>query len=178
MKKYMILAFILVALAPVYAFAPAANWQIADKCTIRFSAGGEVGGIFRTMKGAIVFDEQNLAASTFDLSVDVASVNTGNALMNTHIKSAEWFDAGKYPVIRFVSKKIVKAGTGLQVTGDMEMHGIKKETTLPFSFQNKGGTAIFSSAFTVNRSDFHIGKPGGDVEEKVKMDISVPVVKK
>ena len=178
MKKYIVLLAVLFALAPTYAFAPAANWQIADKCTIRFAGGGEVGGIFKTMKGTVVFDEQNLAASTFDLTVDVASVNTGNALMNTHIKSAEWFDAGKYPVIKFVSKKVVKAGNALQVTGDMEMHGVKKETTLPFTFQNKGATAIFSSKFAINRSDFHIGKPGGDVEENIKLDITVPVAKK
>ncbi len=178
MKKYIFIPAILLALAPVYAFAPAATWQIADKSVIRFSAGGEVGGIFKTMKGAVVFDEQNPPASSFDLTIDVASVNTGNALMNTHIKSADWFDAGKYPVIRFVSKKVVKSGTGLQVTGDMEMHGVKKETTIPFTFQNKGATAVFSSKFAINRNDFHIGKPGGDVDENVKLDITVPVVKK
>ena len=168
----------LLSLVVVFAFAPAGNWEMTDKYTVRFAGGGEVGGIFKTMKGSIVFDEQNLAGSNFDLSIDIASINTGNGMMNTHAKSAEWFDAGKYPIIRFTSKKIVKNGAAYQVTGDMEIHGVKKELALPFSFQNKGATGIFSGTFMINRSDFHIGKPGGEVEENIKLDISVPVVKK
>jgi polyisoprenoid-binding protein YceI len=168
----------LLSLAAVFAFAPASNWQIADKYNIRFTGGGEVGGIFKTFKGAIAFDESNLTTSSFDLTIDVASINTGNGLMNTHAKSVEWFDAAKYPIIRFTSKKIVKSGAAYQVTGDMEMHGVKKEMTLPFSFQNKGATATFNGTFTINRSDFHIGKPGGDVDENIKLEVMVPVVKK
>lgn len=167
----------LLSLAAVFAFAPAQNWQIADKYTVRFTGGGEVGGIFKTLKGTIVFDEQNPAASNIDLSIDVASINTGNGLMNTHAKGADWFDAGKYPVIHFKSKKVAKSGAGYTVTGDMEMHGVKKEMTLPFTFQNKGTTGVFSTKFVVNRSDFHIGKPGGDVEENIKLDLMVPVKK-
>ena len=167
----------LLTLAAVFAFAPATNWQIADKYNIRFTGGGDVGGIFKTFKGSIVFDENNLAAASFDLTIDVASINTGNGLMNTHAKSAEWFDVAKYPVIRFTSKKIVKSGAGYQVTGDLEVHGVKKEMTLPFTFQNKGATATFNGSFIVNRNDFHIGKPGGDVDENIKLEVSVPVKK-
>ncbi|MCW3121919.1 MAG: YceI family protein [Flavipsychrobacter sp.] len=178
MKKLIFSMAALLSTAAVFAFAPASNWQVATGYSVKFVGGGEVGGIFKTFKGTIAFDEQNLATSSFDLSIDVASINTGNGLMNTHAKGAEWFDAGKYPVIHFVSKKITKAGAGYQVTGDMEMHGVKKELTLPFTFQGKGNTATFKGQFTVNRNDFHIGKPGGDVSENIKLDLSVPVVKK
>jgi polyisoprenoid-binding protein YceI len=177
MKRLIFSMATLLLLAAVFAFVPPANWQVSDKYNIRFTGGGEVGGIFKIFKGSIVFDENNLAAANFNLTIDVASINTGNGLMNTHAKSAEWFDAGKYPVIRFTSKKIVKSGPGYQVTGDMEMHGVKKELTLPFSFQNKGAAATFNGTFTINRSDFHIGKPGGDVDENIKLDVMVPVVK-
>ena len=158
-------------------FASATNWQIGDKYNVNFAAGGEVGGIFKTLKGTIAFDEQNLATSAFDITIDVASVNTGNGLMNTHFKSAEWFDAAKFPSIHFTSKKVEKTATGYQVTGELEMHGVKKVITLPFTFQNKGTTGLFAGKFTVNRSDFHIGKPGGEVEEKVTLDIKIPVKK-
>ena len=168
----------LLCIGAVSAFAPATGWQIGEKYNIRFTGGGEVGGIFKTFKGSITFDEQNLATSGFDLSIDVASINTGNGLMNTHAKSAEWFDAGKYPTIRFTSKKIVKNGAAYSVSGDLEIHGVKKEVTLPFTFQNKGTTGTFNGTFTVNRSDYHVGKPGGDVDEKIKLDVMVPVVKK
>jgi polyisoprenoid-binding protein YceI len=178
MKKLFFSMAALLSLAVALAFAPAANWQIGDKYNVRFTGGGEVGGIFKTLKGAITFDEQNLPASSFDLTIDVASVNTGNGLMNTHIKSAEWFDAAKYPVIHFTSKKITRTGATFQVMGDMEVHGVKKEMTLPFTFENKGAAATFNAHFTVNRNDFHIGKPGGEVDENIKLDVMVPVVKK
>ncbi len=179
MKKLIVSLAALLSLAAVFAFTPAAtSWQMTDKYTVKFTGGGEVGGIFKTMKGSIVFDDQHPEASNVELSIDVASINTGNGLMNTHAKSAEWFDAGKYPAIKFTSKKIVKTGVGYQVTGDMEIHGVKKEMVLPFSFQNGGSTGTFSAKFNVNRSDFHVGKPGGDVEENIKLELMVPVVRK
>ena len=168
----------LLSLAAVLAFAPPADWKISDKYNIRFTGGGEVGGIFKTFKGSIAFDENNLAASNFDVTIEVASINTGNGLMNNHAKSAEWFDAAKYPVIKFTSKKIVKSAANYLVTGDLEIHGIKKEVSLPFSFQSKGSTATFNGSFHINRNDYHVGKPGGDVDENIKLDIMVPVVKK
>ena len=178
MKKLILSMAALLFLAAAFAFVQAGIWQISDKYNIHFTGGGEIGGIFKTFKGAIVFDENNLPAANFDVSIDVASINTGNGLMNTHAKSAEWFDAAKYPVINFRSKKIVKSGAGYQVTGDLDIHGVKKEMTLPFSFQNKGATATFNGSFIVNRNDFHIGKPGGDVDNNIKLEIMVPVVKK
>ncbi len=179
MKQLIFSLAALLSLSAVLAFRPGAtNWQMTDKYIVRFTGGGEVGGIFKTMKGAIVFDDQHPETSSVDLSIDVASINTGNGLMNTHAKSAEWFDAGQYPVIRFTSKKIVKAGAGYQVTGEMDIHGVKKEMVLPFSFQNSGSAGTFSAKFNINRSDFHVGKPGGDVDENIKLEVVVPVVKK
>jgi polyisoprenoid-binding protein YceI len=178
MKKIIFALVTPLILLSVFAFTVMSNWQITDKYNIRFSGNGDVGGVFKTFRGAIAFDEQNLPASNFDVTIDVASINTGNGLMNTHAKGADWFDAAKYPVIKFASKKIVKTGATYQVTGLLEMHGIKKEVTLPFSFQNKGTSATFNGSFAVNRSDFHIGKPGGDVDEHIKLDVMVPVVKK
>ncbi len=178
MKKIIISLAAVLSLTSARAYAPAASWQLTDKYTVTFAGGGEVGGIFKTLKGTISFDEQHPETSGFVLSIDVASINTGNGLMNTHAKSAEWFDAAKYPVIKFTSKKITKSGAAYTVTGDMEIHGVKKEMTLPFSFKSSGSTGTFSGKFIVNRSDFHIGKPGGDVDENIKLEVTVPVVRK
>jgi len=101
----------------------------------------------------------------------------GNGLQNKHAKSDEWFDATKYPTIKYTSQKIVKAGNGYQVTGDLEIHGVKKPVVIPFTFKKTGNSGAFAGTFTVNRSDYKIGKPGGDVAEQIKLDISVPVTK-
>ena len=176
MKKYIYPAVaVLILLGSAFTFA-ATNWQIADGYNIEFSSN-DASGVFKTFKGTIVFDKQNPAASKFDVSIDAASINTGNGLQNKHAKSDEWFDVAKYPQIRYTSQKFVKAGTGYQVTGDLEVHGVKKAVTIPFTFQKTAKGAVFAGSFTVNRNDFKLGKPGGDVGEQIKIDISVPVTK-
>jgi polyisoprenoid-binding protein YceI len=177
MKKiiYPLLA-VLVLASSAFTFIAGQNWQIADGYSIGFSSD-DAGGVFKDFKGTIVFDEQNPAASKFDVTVEVASINTGNGLQNKHAKSDEWFDVAKYPQIRFTSTKIVKLGSGYSVTGDLNMHGVKRPLTIPFTFQKTAKGATFAGSFTVNRNDYKIGKPGGDVGEQIKVDISVPVSK-
>lgn len=166
----------LILTGSAYTFITAQNWQIADGYSIAFSSN-DASGIFKGFKGNILFDEQNPAGSKFDVTVDAASINTGNGLQNKHAKSDEWFDVAKYPQIKFTSQKFVKTGSGYQVTGDMEAHGVKKTVTIPFSFTRTAKGGQFAGSFTVNRSDFKIGKPGGDVGEQIKIDLSVPVTK-
>jgi len=170
------MAAVLILAGSAFTFIAAQNWQIAEGYSIGFT-NDEASGVFKDFKGTIVFDEQSPAASKFDMTVGVASINTGNGLQNKHAKSDEWFDAAKYPQIRYTSQKVVKTGSGYQVTGDLEMHGVKRPVAIPFTFQKTAKGAVFAGSFTVNRSDFKIGKPGGEVPEAVKIDISVPVTK-
>lgn len=154
------------------------NWRIEDsKFNISFSTNG-VSGIFKKFTGTIVFDEQNLNAAKFDVSVDVHSINTGNGMQNRHAKGSDWFEADRYPEIIFSSKKIVKSGAGYQVSGDLRMHGITKPVLIPFTFRKTPGGGTFDGTFAVNRNDYRIGEPGGQVGDIIKLNISVPVLKK
>ena len=166
---------VLILLGSAFTFV-ATSYKIADGYNIEFSSS-DAGGVFKTFKGAITLDEQNPAASKFDVSIDVASINTGNGLQNKHARSDEWFDAAKYPQIRFTSRTFAKAGSGYQVIGDLQVHGVTKATTIPFTFQKTAAGGTFTGSFTVNRNDFKLGKPGGDVGEQIKIDIKVPVTK-
>ena len=152
-------------------------WQIADGYSIAFSCN-EAAGIFRDFKGNVVFDEQHPADSKFDVTIDVGSINTGNGLQNKHAKSDEWFDAAKYPSIHYVSRTIVKTAAGYLSTGDLEMHGVKKPLSIPFTFQRSPKGGAFAGKFQVSRVDFGIGKPGGEVDEQIKIELSVPVTAK
>jgi polyisoprenoid-binding protein YceI len=172
---YPVTAVLLLA-GSAFTFLTAANWKIAGGYSIAFSSD-DAGGIFSDFSGTIVFDEQNLSTGKFDVLIGVASINTGNGLQNKHAKSDEWFDAAKYPQIHYASKSIVKTGNGYQVTGDLDIHGVKKTTTIPFTFKQTAQGGVFAGSFMVNRNDFKIGKPGGDVAEQIKLDISVPVSK-
>jgi len=174
---YPVAAALILAGSAFTFFAPQ-NWKIADGYSITWSVvGSEAGGIFKTFTGSLVFDEQNPATGVFDMKVDAGSVNSGNGLMNKHAKSDEWLDAARFPVIHFASRSISKTAGGYQVTGDLDLHGVKKPVTIPFTFQKTAQGGTFAGSFTVSRNDYKIGKPGGDVGEQIKVDISVPVTK-
>ena len=177
MKKLVLSIATLLVLTAVFAFSLSQAWDIKKDYSIKFTTE-DASGIFKTFTGSIVFDEKNLPASKFAVSIDVASINTGNGMQNKHAKGEEWFQADKYPQITFTSSKIVKAGAAYQTTGTLEMRGVKKEITIPFTFVPKGTEGAFAGAFTVNRNDFKIGKPATGDAALVKIEVSVPVVKK
>lgn len=174
MKKniYPIAALLLI-FASAFTFIQAQDWKITESYAVKFD-GGDPAGEFKGLKGAISFDPANLAASKFDVSIDVATINTGNGMQNTHAKSATWFDAEKYPAITFKSTAITKTAAGYAAKGILDMHGVQKEITIPFTFSNN----TFAANFEVNRNDFGIGKPDHDkVPPALKVALSVPVTK-
>lgn len=150
-------------------------WQIADGYSIKFE-GTKVEGIFKTMTGDIHFDENNLDASKFSTSIDVASINTGNGMKNRHAKGKKWFDAKTYPAITFNSSKFAKTDAGYEVTGTLEIHGTQKEITIPFTFSDN----TFLGKFSVSRLEYGVGTMKGmskKVSDEINLEISVPVTK-
>jgi polyisoprenoid-binding protein YceI len=174
MKKlvYPALAFLLMA-GSAFTFISSQNWKIGDDYSIKFSSE-DPSGVFQGLKGTISFDDKDLAASKFDVTIDVATINTGNGMKNTHAKSEKWLDASKYPTIHFVSSNIAATANGFEAKGTLEIHGVKKDFTLPFTFQNN----VFKSSFSFNRLDYNINTAepahGASV---LSIDISVPVTK-
>ncbi|MFK7970135.1 MAG: YceI family protein [Bacteroidia bacterium] len=151
------------------------TWTIAEGHTIKFSSKNP-SGIFSKLTGDIEFDEDNLEASKFDVQIDVASINTGNGMKNRHAKGKNWFNAEQYPTINFTSHQFQQSSTGYEVTGTLEMHGIKKDMTIPFTFNDN----VFESSFTVKRTDFNIGSVKGMAKKvpiEIQLDIAVPVTK-
>ncbi len=174
MKKSIFPAFAMVIIiSSAFIFIQSIDWKIGENYSVKFD-GGDPSGEFSGLKGTIKFDPNNLAASKFDCTVDVASINTGNGMKNTHAKSDKWLDAAKYPVIRFTSKSFSKTATGFEATGTLDFHGVQKEIALPFTFVNN----VFAGVIEVNRMDYKINTEepnhGGSV---FKVTISVPVTK-
>lgn len=152
------------------------SWEIGKNYSIKFS-GDRVSGNFTKFKGIIDFDADKLDQAKFDLTIDVKSINTGNSMMDDHAIGEDWFHAEKYPQIKFVSSKFSKTLNGFNVTGNMTIHGITKEITIPFNFNNNN----FTSKFEINRTDYQIGSAKGMqgfVGLILKIEVSVPVVKK
>ncbi len=162
----------------VFAFFMITPWKVDKDYSIRFSSR-DVTGVFEKFDAVIVFDQANLQASNFNLVIDAASLNTGIDMQTEDVKSHEWFDVAKYPEVKFTSSKIDTAGKAYVVTGIMELHGIKKEISIPFSFAKNGtDKGIFSASFIINRNDYKVGPPGGGIAEEIKVEVRVPVIKK
>jgi len=89
-----------------------------------------VRGSFSGVQGTVVYDPDSLGASSVDVTIDVNTLNTGDANRDAHVKSAEFLDAEKYPTITFKSTSIAKDGDGLRVKGDLTVHGVTKEVVL------------------------------------------------
>lgn len=172
-KTFYAFPAIIVILASAFTAFQAIDWKISDNYSIKFD-GGDPSGEFKGLKGTISFDPNNLKDSKFDMSIDVASINTGNGMKNTHAKSEKWLDAEKYPLISFTSKEITKTATGYEAKGTLDIHGVQKEITLPFRFDNN----VFTGNIEVNRMDYNINTAEPNHGAQIlKVTINVPVSK-
>jgi polyisoprenoid-binding protein YceI len=174
MKKliYPIVAMMLI-IGSAFTVFKAQDWKIADAAVVKID-GGDPSGQFGGMKGTISFDPNDLASSKFDATIDVATINTGNGMKNTHAKSEKWFDAEKYPTIEFTSSAITKTADGYETKGTLNMHGVQKEIVIPFIFQDN----TFKGSFTINRLDYNVNtaEPNHGASS-FKVEISVPITK-
>lgn len=158
-----------------FSFQESNDWKISDGYAVKFETS-YADGEFTAVRGNIFFDEGNLDSSKFDISLDVASISTGNSLKDKHAKKDKWFGAKKHPTIQFRSSSVSKTDTGYEVVGNLELHGVKKKITIPFTFINN----IFSGGFTLNRLDYKVGTDTGFssvVGTDIKIELSVPVVR-
>jgi polyisoprenoid-binding protein YceI len=172
-KHFYLFAALVVFAASAFTAIQSMDWKIAETYSVKFD-GGDPSGEFKGLKGTIKFDAANLKDSKFVVSIDVATINTGNGMKNTHAMSEKWLDATKFPLITFTSKEINKVASGYEAKGTLDMHGVQKEITLPFTFENN----VFKGGFSVNRMDYNINTAEPNHGSQVmKVAIEVPVSK-
>ena len=99
----------------------------------------KVRGKFETFEGSIVSAE-DITASSVNVSIDLASVNTGTADRDAHLRSGDFFNAEENPKMTFVSTGIVqKSDSDFVVTGDLTIKGVTKSVDLATEFLGEGG---------------------------------------
>lgn len=90
-----------------------------------------VRGQFGGVKGTVVYDPKNPAASTVEATIDVTTINTGQAKRDSDLKSEDFFDVKRYPEMKFKSKNVEIAGPGkLKVSGDLTINAITRPVVL------------------------------------------------
>ena len=121
-----------------------------------------VSGEFTEFDGSITADFQNLDNSSVEFVIKTASIDTRNEKRDGHLRSADFFDAEKYPEITFTSSKITRIDSdSYAVAGILSMHGVNNSVVLTVDFLGEmtamGGTrAGFEVTTTVNRQDFGV----------------------
>lgn len=125
-----------------------------------------VPGTFTQWGGTLKFDANNLAGSSMDITIQVPSINTKNERRDGHLRTADFFDAEKYPTMRFVSNQIRKTGDNTFVAvGQLTIKETTKTIELPFEFlgampdpQRQGMTvAGFRANTSILRNDYGVG---------------------
>jgi polyisoprenoid-binding protein YceI len=123
---------------------------------------GNVQGQFKDYEGTFSFDEKDLSKFKLKSSAKAATIDTSNAKRDEHLKSPDFFDVKKFPVITFESSKIEKKGSDYEVSGNFTMHGVTKPVTFeveslgeakdPWGNMRRG----FTARTKLNRKDFGI----------------------
>lgn len=121
----------------------------------------KVRGRFSAFGGTITYDAANPTASSVNVIIQSASIDTNEPQRDGHLKGADFFAAETYPTVAFVSHSITSTGKDqYSVEGDLTVRDITKRITVPVSFL---GTAkdpwgnekvAFEAEFTINRKDY------------------------
>ncbi|MBU4564725.1 MAG: YceI family protein [Desulfarculus sp.] len=186
------LALLLGLSLPAMAAAP--QWSFdPPHCQVIFTIKhvfAPVMGQFHKFDGKINFSPDDLAGSKVDMTIQVASIDTGVAARDNHLKSADFFDAAKYPVIRFVSDSFTKRGDSEYVVkGRLTMKDVTRPVEIVFTYlgtkpnpMNKDQMLTgLKGGFALERLDYHVGSGKyyqmGVVGNKVDMYIHLELVR-
>jgi polyisoprenoid-binding protein YceI len=190
-----ILALFLAVAAPAAALAQTSTWALDGShahasFTVRHLVISNVRGEFGKVSGTVSLDEKDLTKSSVQTTIEAASIDTGVADRDKHLRSPDFFDVEKFPTITFKSTKIEKAGQGkLKVTGDLTMKGVTKAVVLavdgptaeikdPWGKTRRG----LSASATINRKDWGLTwsktiEAGPVVGDEVKIEIEAELIK-
>lgn len=120
-----------------------------------------VKGRFPNVSGTIVLDEADLAASSVSADIEAASIHTGEASRDGHLRSADFLDVENFPTISFRSTAVVPRGISrFVVVGDLTIHGVSREVSLDSEIVGRGadmqgGQRIgFTAATAIDRKEF------------------------
>jgi polyisoprenoid-binding protein YceI len=149
-----------------------------------------VQGRFKDFTGAIRYDESDVTKSSVTFAAKIESVDTGVAPRDQHLRTADFFDAAKFPEMTFKSTKVERKGKdGFILYGDFTLKGVTRRISFPFTMTGavkdpRGGTRFGIEAHTkIDRREYAFsgGKPmeggGIDVGNEVTINLYLEALK-
>jgi polyisoprenoid-binding protein YceI len=140
---------------------------------------GSEGGRFEKFSGAVQLVDGRAEKSRVELVIDINSVATDSNGLAEHLKSADFFDAQRFPEATFVSTEIKpggEKGATHTVTGNLDLHGVKKSVTFPATIKVDADAATLDAVFAINRKDFRImyaGRTNDLIRDEVVIKLRV-----
>lgn len=156
--KRILLACVL--LLPALAFAR--DWQVdAAQSTLGFKAsyqGDGFDGKFKRFEARIAFDSADLATAKFDVTIDLASADTGSSERDDTLKGGDFFAVAKFPQAHFVTESFAKAADGsVSANGKLTIRDKTAPVTLKVKFADSGDGATLDVDTVLKRADYGLG---------------------
>ncbi|MBB6365365.1 MULTISPECIES: YceI family protein [Xanthomonas] len=135
---------------------------------------------FGDVDGTLVYNAQDVSKSSVNVTLPLSGLNSFTAKFDEHLKSADFFDAAKFPTATFKSTKVTSAGANkLTVAGDLTIKGTTKPVVLAVTLNGAGPHPMkkvpalgFDATTTIKRSDFGLGAYVPNVSDEVKIRIT------
>jgi polyisoprenoid-binding protein YceI len=140
---------------------------------------GSQAGRFEQFSGAIHLVGDSPERSRVEVEIETGSVVTDSQGLADHLKTADFFDVARYPKATFASTEIRaggERGATHTVTGDLELHGVKKSITFPATIQVDADAVSVRAEFAINRKDFGItyaGRADDLIRDEVVLRLSL-----
>lgn len=194
MRIRLLSAAALLAFAAAPAFAAPVTYKIDPTHTTVLAQWNHFGfsnpsASFGDVEGTLVYDAADVARSSVEVTLPLSGLEGFSAKFNEHLRSADFFDAAKFPKATFKSTKVEAAGEGkLKVTGDLTVKDITRPVVLDVTLNKaadhpmtKAPTIGFDATTTLSRSEFGVGNYAPAVSDEVELRItteaSVPKAK-
>jgi polyisoprenoid-binding protein YceI len=118
-------------------------------------------GSFKKFSGTIDLVNNKPEDSRVSIDIEANSVETDEPDLTKHLQTPDFFDVAKFPKAAFTSTKIEPAGgSNYNITGNFDLHGIKKAITFPAIIQVSADKVTVSAEFSINRKDWNLTYPG------------------
>ena len=117
-------------------------------------------GSFKRFTGEIDLVNNKSEDSRVTIEIEANSVETDTPDLTKHLQTPDFFDVAKFPKATFTSTKIEPAGASYNITGNFELHGIKKAISFPATIQVTPDKVTVNAEFTINRKDWNLTYPG------------------
>jgi polyisoprenoid-binding protein YceI len=160
------------AQVPVFQVTPA---QSSVKFSVKASVALE--GNFDKWDASLIFTSTDAASGVLDIKIQAASVDTGSGMKNDKLKSDDFFDVKKNPLITFKSTKIVQTGpTTFDVPGTFTIRGVSKPETLTLTVTGVGtGSGEIKGTMAFDRKNYGMnsGIPFIKIADRVEVTVDI-----